>query len=59
MVRTAAAILLFLFAAEVRCETVDVKYRGFVDPKRLPRTATAAASFSAFVAIESAELHNH
>jgi len=32
MVRT-AAIVLFLFTAEVRSETVDVKYRGPVDLK--------------------------
>jgi hypothetical protein len=33
MVRTATALLLLLFTAEVRSETVDVKYLGPVDLK--------------------------
>jgi len=31
MIRTATALILLLFAAESRSETVDVKYRGNVD----------------------------
>jgi hypothetical protein len=33
MIRTAAALIVLLFTAEVRSETVDVKYRGPVDLK--------------------------
>jgi KTSC domain len=33
MTRAAVPLIVLLFAAEVRCETVDVKYRGPVDLK--------------------------
>jgi hypothetical protein len=33
MIRAATALIVLLFTAEVRSETVDVKYRGPVDLK--------------------------
>ena|SRR5258708_9955512 len=45
MVRTATAIVLLLLAAEVRSETVDVKYRGTVDLKSFACTDTPRSGF--------------
>src|SRR6476660_10556354 len=45
MVRTAAALVLLLFTAEVRSETVDVKYRGSVDLKTFECRDTPRSSF--------------
>jgi hypothetical protein len=51
MIRAATALIVLLFTAEVRSETVDVKYRGTVDLKRRSSVATRqeAVSFGAFV----------
>lgn len=45
MVRTATAIALLLLTAEVRSETVDVKYRGPVDLKTFECRDTPRSSF--------------
>src|SRR5512140_645459 len=45
MVRTATALLLLLFTAEVRSETVDVKHRGTVDLKTFECRDTPRSSF--------------
>jgi hypothetical protein len=41
----AVALFVLLFAAEVRSETVDVKYRGPVDLKTFACTDTPRSSF--------------
>ncbi|QND70748.1 KTSC domain-containing protein [Tardiphaga robiniae] len=45
MIRAVAALLVLLFAAEVRSETVDVKYRGPVDLKTFDCRDTPRSSF--------------
>src|SRR5258708_3351328 len=45
MVRTAAALILLLLTAEVRSETVDVKYRGPVDLETFECRDTPRSSF--------------
>jgi hypothetical protein len=45
MVRTATALLLLFLTAEVRSETVDVKYRGPVDLRTFECRDTPRSSF--------------
>jgi hypothetical protein len=45
MIRSAAAFIVLLFAAEVRSEAVDVKYRGTVDPETFECRDTSRRSF--------------
>src|SRR5258706_9511973 len=53
MVRAATTLVLLLLAAEVRSETVDVKYRGNVDLKTFDcRDINRGSFISAFVTIK-------
>src|ERR1700704_5303250 len=45
MLRTATALFLLIFTAEVRSETADVKYRGPVDLKTFECRDTPRSSF--------------
>jgi len=45
MIRSAAAFIVLLFTAEVRSETVDVKYRGNVDLKTFECRGAPPSSF--------------
>ena len=55
MIRSAAAFIVLLFTAEVRFETVGVKYRGNVDLKTFEcrNTSRRGAYRSAFVRLFS------
>lgn len=53
--RTAAALIVLLFATEARCETVDVKYRGPVDLKTFACTDTPRSSFIQRVCYDKAQ----
>jgi hypothetical protein len=55
MVRTAAAVFLLVFTAEVRSETVDVKYRGPVDLKTFDCRDTPRSSFIQRVCYDKAQ----
>jgi hypothetical protein len=45
MIRVSAALIVLLFSADVRSETVDVKYRGLVDLKTFECRDTPRSSF--------------
>jgi hypothetical protein len=45
MIRTAAALFLLLFSAEVQSETANIKYRGPVDLKTFECRDTPRSSF--------------
>jgi hypothetical protein len=58
MIRAATALIVLLFTAEVRSETVDVKYRGPVDLKTFECRDINRSSFFQRVCY-SPELHDH
>ena len=55
MIRTAAALIALLFTAEVRSETVDVKYRGPVDLKTFECRDISRSSFIQGVCYDKAQ----
>jgi KTSC domain len=55
MIRTAVALILLLFAAEARSETVDVKYRGNVDLKTFECRDINRSSFIQRVCYDKAQ----
>ena len=55
MIRTAAALIVLLFTAEVRSETVDVKYRGPVDLKTFECRDANRSSFIQRVCYDRAQ----
>jgi hypothetical protein len=55
MTRAAAALIVLLFAAEVRSETVDVKYRGTVDLKTFECRDINRSSFIQRVCYDKAQ----
>jgi hypothetical protein len=57
MVKTATALLLLLLTAEVRSETVDVKYRGTVDLKTFECRDTPRSSFIQRVCYDKAQTY--
>jgi hypothetical protein len=55
VVRTLTALLLLFFTAEVRSETVDVKYRGTVDLKSFECRDISRSSFIQRVCYDKAQ----
>src|SRR5665647_1355828 len=55
MIRAAAALIVLLFAGEVRPETVDVKYRGTVDLKTFECRDINRSSFIQRVCYDKAQ----
>jgi hypothetical protein len=55
MIRSAAALFLLVLTAEVRSETVDVKYRGPVDLKTFECRDTPRSSFIQRVCYDKAQ----
>ncbi len=59
MIIRAAAALILLFSAEVRAETVDVKYRGPVDLKTFECRDINRSSFIQRVCYDKAQSYSH
>ena len=55
MTKIAVALIVLFFAAEVRCETVDVKYRGPVDLKTFECRDINRSSFIQRVCYDKAQ----
>jgi hypothetical protein len=55
MIRAATALIVLLFTAEVRSETVDVKYRGTLDLKTFECRDTPRSSFIRRVCYDKAQ----
>jgi len=59
MIRAATALIVLLFTAEVRSETVDVKYRGPVDLKTFECRDINRSSFIQRVCYDKAQSYDH
>ena len=57
MIRARAALIVLLFAAEARAETVDVKYRGPVDLKTFECNDISRSSFIQRVCYDKAQAY--